>query len=110
MVPEIDLSAFAAARADGAVVIDVRERHEYAGGHVPGARPVPLALVDTRARELPRNRPVFVICESGNRSAQAVGRLRREGVDAISVAGGTSAWAAQGRPLVSGPHATSVAV
>lgn len=36
MVPEIELAAFAAAHADGAVVIDVREPLEYVAGHVPG--------------------------------------------------------------------------
>ncbi len=39
---EADLDAFAAAQAGGALVLDVREPHEYATGHVPGARLVPL--------------------------------------------------------------------
>ena len=39
---EVDLEAFAAAHADGATVIDVREPGEYVGGHVPGAVLMPM--------------------------------------------------------------------
>lgn len=105
MIPEIDLPAFAAARADGAVVIDVRDPQEYTGGHVPGARLLPMGMLEARAGELPRNQPIYVICQTGGRSGRAVGQLRRAGLDAVSVAGGTSGWIGQGRPVVAGPHA-----
>lgn len=102
---EIDLAAFAAAHADGTLVIDVREPHEYVGGHVPGARLLPVADVPLHSRELPHRERVLVVCESGNRSRSVVGRLRAEGVDALSLRGGTAAWRAAGRPLVTGPRA-----
>lgn len=107
MRPEIDLQAFAATHADGAFVIDVREPREYLDGHVPGAHLIPLAQVLTRLPELPRNETVYVICASGNRSKTATDWLRSRGFDAVSVAGGTSGWAAQGRPVVRGSHANS---
>ena len=88
MVPEIELAAFAAAHADGAVVIDVREPLEYVAGHVSGARLVPLAQVHPRRRDLPHGVPVYVICATGNRSKTAAGWLRNASVDAVSVAGG----------------------
>ena len=96
------IAQFAAALADGAAVIDVREPNEYVGGHVPGARLVPMGHLPARGHELRRHAPVFVICASGNRSAMAADYLARAGFDARSVAGGTSAWSASGRPLVLG--------
>jgi rhodanese-related sulfurtransferase len=102
MVPEVDLTAFAAGHADGAFVVDVREPLEYVTGHVPGAVLIPMAQVHTRMGEVPRGEPVYVICASGNRSYTAAGWLRNAGIDAISVAGGTGGWAAQRRPLVRG--------
>lgn len=105
MVPEADLTTFAAAHADGAFTLDVREPFEYVAGHVPGAQLVPMAQVHSRLAEMPRGEPVYVICATGNRSYTAAGWLRGAGIDAVSVAGGTSGWAQQGRPLVHGPHA-----
>jgi rhodanese-related sulfurtransferase len=106
MRPEIEVQAFAAAHADGAFVLDVREPHEYLGGHVPGAQLVPLAQVLARQSELPRGESVYVICASGNRSKTATDWLRGRGVDAVSVVGGTSSWIAQGHPVITGAHAT----
>ncbi len=97
---EVDLATFAAARADGALVIDVREPHEYVAGHVPGAQSVPLARLADHTTNLRRNTPVYVICASGNRSLTAVEFLTRRGLTAYSVSGGTSAWTGAGRPVV----------
>lgn len=85
--------------AGDAVVVDVREPEEYASGHVPGARPVPLAGVPALAGELPTDQPVYVVCQSGGRSAQAAAFLARQGVDAVNVDGGTGDWAAAGYPV-----------
>lgn len=102
---EVDVPTFAAALADGAYVIDVRETFEYASGHVPGARSVPLGALAVAVDDLPRHEPVYVICASGNRSLQAAVALQRSGFDARSVAGGTSAWQGSNRPTVIGAHA-----
>jgi rhodanese-related sulfurtransferase len=102
MVREVDVRAFAAAHRDGAVVVDVREPFEYATGHVPGATMMPMGEVHARLRDLPRNEPVYVICASGNRSLTAASWMAAAGIEAISVAGGTSAWASAGGPLVTG--------
>ena len=95
---EVDLDAFATAHADGAMVIDVREPYEYASGHVPGAKLVPLASLPAHAGALPRHQPVYIICATGNRSLTAARFLAGRGVDAWSVAGGTSRWMARGLP------------
>ncbi|MCE0459496.1 rhodanese-like domain-containing protein (plasmid) [Curtobacterium sp. C1] len=80
-------------------VLDVREPDEYAAGHVPGARNVPLATVREHVDALRDAGPVHVICQSGRRSAQATEALQSAGVDAVNVAGGTSAWVAAGKPV-----------
>ena len=102
MAAETDVAGLAAARPDGAVVVDVREPGEYAAGHVPGAVLIPLAVLPVRAHELPRNRRLHVICASGGRSAQAAEWLAAAGWDAVSVAGGTAAWQRAGYPVITG--------
>ena len=102
MALEVDLDTFSAAHADGALVIDVREPFEYAGGHVPGARLIPLASLPHHAAGLPGGQPVYIICASGNRSWTAARFLAQRGVDARSVAGGTQQWMARGLPMVRG--------
>jgi rhodanese-related sulfurtransferase len=99
MAQEVDLEAFRLAHAAGAFVLDVREPAEYAAGHVPGARLIPLMHVLGSAGELPQGRPVYVVCASGNRSKSATDWLRAAGVEAYSVAGGTSGWAQLGGAL-----------
>lgn len=102
---EASLDELDAARAAGAAIIDVRESDEYAGGHVPAARLMPLATVPTRADEFRGDAPVYVICASGARSARAVEVLQQRGVDARSVVGGTNAWIRSGRPVKTGDSA-----
>lgn len=101
---EVSIDAFAAARADGAFVIDVREPDEHFAGHVPGAMLMPVRQVPTRTPELPRSEPVYVICASGGRSREVTALLRRAGYDAWSVSGGTNAWESAGHPVVRGPR------
>jgi thioredoxin 1 len=100
--PEVDVGELERARSGGAVVIDVREPDEYAAGHVAGAQLVPLSTVPQAVHRLPTDRPVYVICQSGRRSLDAAQFLLRHGIDARSVAGGTSAWAGSGRAVETG--------
>ncbi len=84
---------------DPPLVVDVRSGWEFASGHVPGAVHVPLGALHARREELVGRGPVYVICQSGRRSAMAVAALEDAGVEAIQVTGGTAAWAAGGRAL-----------
>lgn len=102
-VPEIDTDGLAAALADGAPLVDVRMPDEYAEIRVPGAVLIPLPELGARSAEVPSDRRVYVICASGARSAAAVDALNKAGWDTVNVAGGTKAWAAEGRPVDSGP-------
>lgn len=101
-IPEVDVSALAEHRAEGAPVLDVREDDEYAEGHVPGAQHIPLGQVPERAGEIPGDGTVYVLCRSGGRSAKAVEHLRSTGVDAVNVAGGTLAWIEAGHDVATG--------
>ncbi len=94
----IEPSELAALGSD-AYLVDVREPDEYASAHVAGAANIPLATLPNRLGDLPLHRPVYVMCLSGGRSAQATAYLRSEGVDAVDVAGGITRWYREGLPI-----------
>ena len=101
-VREVGLDALEG-RPPEAVLIDIREPGEYAHGHVPGAINLPQADLASRLGEVPRDRPVLMLCERGARSLRAAQFLIQMGVDrAVSVKGGTAAWRAAGKPLALG--------
>lgn len=81
-----------------AVLIDVREPDEYAREHAPGAINIPLGQLRSRLSEVPPAPEVHLICQSGRRSAQATEVLTSEGVQAVNVDGGTTAWIQAGLP------------
>jgi rhodanese-related sulfurtransferase len=79
--------------ASGATVVDVREYPEFAGGRVPGSKLVPLGDVGARASEIARDAPVYLICRTGRRSADACRTLRTLGFEnVVDVEGGITAW------------------
>ncbi|GLU49868.1 rhodanese-like domain-containing protein [Nocardiopsis ansamitocini] len=86
---------------DGSYLLDVREQDEWRAGHAPEAVHIPLNELSQRAAEVPRDVQVYVICRVGGRSAQAVQALNDAGWRTANVAGGMSAWALSGRPMVS---------
>ena len=88
----------AALDAGEPLVLDVREPDEFAYGHVPGARLVPLRTVPGLLGELP-DEPVYLVCAVGARSAQAAAFLAHHGVDAVNVDGGTRDWVQAGYPV-----------
>jgi len=87
--------AHAALSADpDAIIVDVRTEQEWATTGVPdGAVLITLDDIRQRAGELPKNEPVYLICNSGNRSQVAAQALVELGFDAVyNVAGGIQAW------------------
>jgi len=77
----------------GCYVVDVRSPHEFAGGHVPGAKLMPLDRIHEVSGELDRAEPVYLICRSGMRSQMAAKILAGQGfAHLINVDGGTVAW------------------
>jgi len=101
-VSEIDIDTFASALGSGALVIDVREPDEYEAGHVPGAVSVPLGTVVDQLDRFSSDGPTYVICQAGGRSMRAAQLADGAGYAAINVAGGTGAWIASGRDVVTG--------
>ncbi len=80
------------------IVVDVREPHEFAGGHIPGAINLPTSSF--RPEELPAEKPAVLICLSGARSGAALRQARDAGAaDARHYAGGMKAWQARGGPI-----------
>ena len=98
-VDEVGIDAIDSAPPN-AVVLDVREPEEFARGHVPGSVNLPQAELATRLAEVPRDRPILTICQSGMRSFRSAQFLRQQGYQSVAtVAGGTAAWRAAGRPV-----------
>jgi rhodanese-related sulfurtransferase len=77
--------------ADGAVLLDVRDRHEWQAGHAPKARHIPLAELTERHAELPAGRTIITVCRSGMRSAQAARLLAGQGRQVANLSGGMHA-------------------
>jgi rhodanese-related sulfurtransferase len=79
---------------DPPLVLDVREPWEIDIAALPDVLPIPLHELAGRVADVPRDRPVAVMCHHGGRSAQATAWLRQQGFARVmNVAGGIDAWA-----------------
>lgn len=89
-----------AARED-VVVVDVRTEAEVERGVIPGARHIVLQQLPERMGELPRDKPLVMVCQSGGRSQQAAGFLAAQGFERVhNLRGGVLAWMREGEMLV----------
>ena len=78
---------------DGAVLLDVRTPGEYAGGHIPGSKNLPLQIIFEIAQMVPDPQtPVYVYCQSGARSHRAATFLEKSGYAAVTDLGGITAY------------------
>jgi rhodanese-related sulfurtransferase len=87
---------------DDALVLDVREDKEYAAGHIPRAKHIPLGQLAGRLQELDKfkGKPILVTCRSGNRSAHACRILKKAGFETVyNQAGGIIAWERANLPV-----------
>ena len=87
------------------LVVDVREASEFTAVRLEdGVALVPLSEFGERFQELPRDRPLLMMCAGGTRSAAATAHLLRNGyTDVVNVAGGIKDWEASGLPVRRGP-------
>lgn len=83
------------------VVLDVRPKTEFAAGHLPYAQSMPLAELQKRLAELPRDKPVVAYCRGPFclMAQEAVELLNREGFRAIRLEDGVAEWRAHGLPV-----------
>ena len=103
LAAEVSVDEASRLRDAGAFMLDVREPDEWAAGHIEGATLIPLGELAARAKEVPADRQVVVVCRSGNRSAQGRDVLLGAGLTSVtSMAGGMNDWAASGKPVVTG--------
>ena len=87
---------------EDALVLDVRETGEWSSGHITGARHITLAQLDKRLSELDRfkEKPIIVVCATGNRSSSACGQLKKHGFGKVySLGGGIASWRDSSLPL-----------
>jgi rhodanese-related sulfurtransferase len=89
-------------KQDQVQILDVREPYEWEAGHIDGAMHIPLAQVMAGQEQgrLDPERPVVVVCKTGNRSELASVMLQARGFKAENFEGGTEAWVAAGLPIV----------
>jgi len=92
------------ARSGEVVVLDVRPRHEYASGHIPGAVSVPVEELEQRLAELPADVRVVAYCRGAYcvLAHDAVRLLTRHGRAARRLPEGMLEWRLAGMPIQSG--------
>jgi len=73
-------------------ILDVREIHEYAAGHIPSAENFPLSTLGSDFSKLDKDQKYYVICQAGGRSAKAYDFLDAQGFDVINIEGGMNNW------------------
>ncbi|MBO7357453.1 MAG: rhodanese-like domain-containing protein [Lachnospiraceae bacterium] len=78
---------------ENAVLIDVREKDEYAEGHIPGSINIPLSQINLIRNRIPKkDTPLFIYCLSGGRSANATSIITGMGYNVVNNIGGISSY------------------
>ena len=86
---------------DRVILVDVRDKEEHDAGYIPGSRHIPYRLLRATADDLPRDRTIVTICESGARAGVAASVLAAAGIPARPVLhGGIPAWEKLGHRTV----------
>jgi rhodanese-related sulfurtransferase len=103
LIPQLPVSELADWRADSGreppLLVDVREPWEYELCRIDGSLSMPLGELTRRLAELPRDRPLVMVCHHGSRSGQAAMLLARAGfLDVHNLRGGVAAWAVEVEP------------
>lgn len=86
-----------------ALLLDIRDKKAFEGGHIVDAINIPLARLKERVKELEKHKdkPVVVICQIGHQSGEAVKILEEHGFTAVTrMSGGMAEWQNQGLPAV----------
>lgn len=98
-IPTVDVHGIPEDLPADLVVLDVREPHEWAAGHIAGAVHIPMGEVPARVGELDPSTRTIVVCHVGGRSARVTAWLHAQGHDVVNLEGGMDAWQQAGRPV-----------
>ena len=106
---DLDVNAFEKGIAQSGVqILDVRTAGEFRSGHIAKALQADWnnpAQFQDRTQHLDKNKPVYIYCLSGGRSAAAARVLRDKGYSVFELSGGINAWKRSGKPLEGASHA-----
>lgn len=84
---------------DDVQIVDVRNGSEWQEGHIPGVPNIPLAQLQDRMDEVPRDKRIVLHCQGGGRSAIGASVLKAAGFDVVNVLGGFDEWEKSGREV-----------
>jgi rhodanese-related sulfurtransferase len=99
-VDEVSAAAAVELVKSGALLLDVREDHEWVAGHAPDATHLPMSRLAEGAGALPTDQQIVCVCHLGGRSAMVAAALAGAGFRAVNLTGGMEAWQAAGLPVV----------
>ncbi len=98
--PEVSAEQSLELIAAGAMLLDVREQHEWDAGHAPQATHLPMSQLNERVSELAQDVQLVCVCHVGGRSAAVSAALNRAGWNAVNLTGGMIAWHDAGLPVI----------
>lgn len=98
-IPTTDVASVPEVIPSDVVVLDVREPHEWAAGHIDGAVHIPMGDLPSRVGELDPAKHTVVVCHVGGRSARVTAWLHAQGHDVVNLEGGMDAWERAGRQV-----------
>ncbi|HEV2888634.1 MAG TPA: rhodanese-like domain-containing protein [Jatrophihabitans sp.] len=99
-IPEVSAAETVELLNGDAVLLDVREQHEWEAGHAPQARHLAMSELAGRVSEIPTDVAVVCVCHGGGRSGAVTDALNRAGFNALNLRGGMVAWEAAGLPVL----------
>lgn len=74
-------------------LIDIREPYEYKSGSLKTAKNIPMGnLLNTPDNYLKKDKPYYIMCQSGGRSGRTCSILTKQGFDVINVSGGVGSY------------------
>ena len=90
--PIIQVDTLSSYSAESLLLLDVRTAAEFAAGHIPGAKNIPIETLRERVSELPHDRKIATYCKVGQRGYYATRILDQLGFEAANISGGYQLW------------------
>ena len=81
------------------VFIDVREQWEYDNGHIKGVNLIPMSNIDANSLKLDKSKKYITVCGAGVRSKTAAEKMKKLGLNVVSMSGGMNEWSEKGYPV-----------